>query len=79
MKQQLHLIFFCVAGVPVPRGWVRVPVSETGSATSSTSPEVSARVPKYRVLLAQKQETLINLETSSPDFGDFGETPVCEN
>ena len=47
---------------PRPRNHPQVP--ETWLGTSSMSPEVPAEVPKYRVLLAQKQETLLILGTS---------------
>lgn len=54
-----------------PRLGYHLHISETGSGTSQTFPEVPTEVPEYRKPLAKKLETSLGLGTPFPGFGDL--------
>ena len=86
-------IFICVAGVPVPRGWVRVIVLGTVPASPklgqglfkrflkspSMSPSTGNLWPKNQKLRLVWGPRPPILGTSSPNFGDSEETSFTEN
>ena len=86
-------IFICVAGVPVRRGWVHVPISSTVPMSQklgrgplkrflkspSKSPSTGNLWPKNQKLRLVWGPRPPILGTSSPNFGDSEETSFTEN